>query len=71
MFNHIPFLNHHIPNLNSILEEWRSYKMSVPTYGTILLTEDMKQCLLVQSFFARNSWSFPKGKVNENESPMK
>lgn len=31
----------------------------------------MKQCLLVQSFFAKNSWSFPKGKVNENEDPLK
>lgn len=31
----------------------------------------MKNCLLVQSFFAKNSWSFPKGKVNENEDPVK
>lgn len=45
--------------------------MSVPTYGAILLTPDMKHCLLVQSFFAKNSWSFPKGKVNENEEPDK
>lgn len=43
----------------------------MPTYGTILLTPDMKKCLLVQSFFAKNSWSFPKGKVNENEDPVK
>lgn len=43
----------------------------MPTYGTILLTPDMKHCLLVQSFFAKNSWSFPKGKVNENEDPVK
>lgn len=71
IFEHIPFLNHHVPNLNLILDEWRSYKMSVPTYGTILLTPDMKQVLLVQSFFAKNSWSFPKGKVNENEDPVK
>lgn len=71
IFEHIPFLNHHVPLLNTILEEWRSYKMSVPTYGTILLTADMKHCLLVQSFFAKNSWSFPKGKVNENEDPVK
>ena len=45
--------------------------MSVPTYGTILLDPEMKHCLLVQSFFAKNSWSFPKGKVNENEDPVK
>lgn len=71
VFEHIPFLNHHVRNLNTILEEWRSYKMSVPTYGTIMLSPDMKHCLLVQSFFAKNSWSFPKGKVNENEDPVK
>jgi mRNA-decapping enzyme subunit 2 len=71
IFEHIPFLNHHVPNLNTILEEWRSYKTSVPTYGTIMLSPDMRQCLLVQSFFAKNSWSFPKGKVNENEDPLK
>lgn len=71
IFQHIPSLNHHVPNLSVILNEWRSYKISVPTYGTILLTPDMKKCLLVQSFFAKNSWSFPKGKVNENEDPVK
>lgn len=71
IFEHIPFLNHHVPNLQQILEEWRSYKVSVPTYGAILLTPDMRNCLLVQSFFAKNSWSFPKGKVNENEEPDK
>jgi mRNA-decapping enzyme subunit 2 len=71
IFEHIPSLNHHIPNLNNILDEWRNYKISVPTYGAILLTPDMKHCLLVQSFFAKNSWSFPKGKVNENEDPVK
>lgn len=71
IFEHIPFLNHHVPSLNTLLDEWRAYKLSVPTYGAILLTPDMKNCLLVQSFFAKNSWSFPKGKVNENEDPVK
>lgn len=71
IFQHIPSLTHHISNLSTILEQWRSYKISVPTYGTILLTPDMRKCLLVQSFFAKNSWSFPKGKVNENEDPVK
>jgi mRNA-decapping enzyme subunit 2 len=70
IFSHVPFLRHHLPNLNTILEEWRKYKSSVPTYGAILLTPDMKQCLLVQSF-GKSSWSFPKGKVNENEDPIK
>ncbi|KAG5680737.1 hypothetical protein PVAND_010227 [Polypedilum vanderplanki] len=71
IFEHIPFFNHLLPDLTSILEKWRCYKMSVPTYGAILLTPDMNQCLLVQSYFAKNSWGFPKGKVNENEDPVK
>lgn len=44
--------------------------MSVPTYGAVLLSADMKKVLLVQSYWAKNSWSFPKGKVNENEEPI-
>lgn len=35
----------------------------------ILLTPDLKHVLLVQSFFAKNSWGFPKGKINEDEDP--
>ncbi len=27
------------------------------------------QCLLVQGFWARATWGFPKGKVNEDEAP--
>lgn len=34
------------------------------------MTDDLKYVLLVQSFFAKNSWGFPKGKVNEEEDPV-
>lgn len=66
---HIPFLNKHFGTVDQILEEWKNYKLSVPTYGAILVSEDLNHCLLVQSYFARNSWGFPKGKINENEDP--
>lgn len=59
----------HAARLNAILEEWREYKQSVPTYGAILLNEDWSQVLLVQSYWAKSSWGFPKGKVNEDEDP--
>lgn len=55
--------------MDQILDEWKNYKLSVPTYGAILVSEDHNHCLLVQSYFARNSWGFPKGKINENEDP--
>ncbi|CAO1414610.1 unnamed protein product [Diamesa serratosioi] len=71
VFQHIPSFNKHSANLDFILEEWRVYKSSVPTYGAILLSEDLRHVLLVQSFFTKNSWGFPKGKVNEHEEEYK
>lgn len=70
MFQHVPFLNPHVINLDKILEDWKQYKLSVPTYGAILISENLKNVLLVQSYFAKSSWGFPKGKINENEDPM-
>lgn len=70
LFQHIPFLQPHLINVDKILEDWKQYKLSVPTYGAIILSEDLKQVLLVQSFWAKSSWGFPKGKINENEEPL-
>ena len=49
--------------MDSILDEWREYKMAVPTYGAILLDESLDYILLAQGFWAKASWGFPKGKV--------
>lgn len=67
---HIPFLKEHLLHLNDIMNDFKLYKMSVPTYGAILMTADLQQVLLVQSFWAKSSWGFPKGKVNEDEPPL-
>lgn len=69
IFKHCPFLSGHAGEVDKILDNWKSYKMSVPTYGGILLDPEMKYCLLAQGFWTKSSWGFPKGKVNENESP--
>uniref|UniRef100_A0A0L8HJ63 mRNA-decapping enzyme 2 n=2 Tax=Octopus bimaculoides TaxID=37653 RepID=A0A0L8HJ63_OCTBM len=42
--------------------------MSVPTYGAIILDPEMKFVLLVQGYWAKSSWGFPKGKINEDET---
>lgn len=70
MFQHIPFLNEHLSRLETIINDFKQYKMSVPTYGAILMTPDKKRVLLVQSYWAKSSWGFPKGKVNEDEDPL-
>ncbi|XP_017793788.1 PREDICTED: m7GpppN-mRNA hydrolase [Habropoda laboriosa] len=69
IFYHIPFLKPHVANIDNILEQWREYKQNVPTFGAIVLNEDLTKVLLVQSYWAKSSWSFPKGKVNEDEDP--
>ncbi|XP_071170155.1 m7GpppN-mRNA hydrolase-like [Mytilus edulis] len=69
VFNHCPFLSGHAGEVDKILENWKSYKMSVPTYGAIILDPEIKHLLLVQGFWTKSSWGFPKGKVNENEPP--
>lgn len=71
IFFHIPFLKPHVANIDSILEQWRDYKQNVPTFGAIVLNEDLTKVLLVQSYWAKSSWSFPKGKVNEDEDPSR
>ena len=35
IFSHIPCFKNLVPKIDSILEEWRLYKCSVPTYGTV------------------------------------
>ncbi|KAL5004972.1 hypothetical protein ScPMuIL_018428 [Solemya velum] len=67
LFKHCPFLKIHGEEVDKILEDWKNYKMSVPTYGAIMLDPEHKYCLLVQGFWTKSSWGFPKGKVNAEE----
>ncbi|KFM60363.1 mRNA-decapping enzyme 2, partial [Stegodyphus mimosarum] len=69
IFGHIPFLQEYSAEVDSVIADWREYKMAVPTYGAILLDETMKNVLLVQGYVAKASWGFPKGKVNKDEPP--
>uniref|UniRef100_A0A915L9S5 mRNA-decapping enzyme 2 n=1 Tax=Romanomermis culicivorax TaxID=13658 RepID=A0A915L9S5_ROMCU len=69
VFNYLPYLKRYSNNVGDIVEKWRSYKALVPTYGAILMDEALESVILVQGDFARASWGFPKGKVNEGEPP--
>lgn len=70
IFLNVPFLQQHVSKVDSVIDKWREYKMAVPTYGAILLDKEMNNVLLVQGFWARSSWGFPKGKVNADEDPV-
>ncbi|XP_059214259.1 m7GpppN-mRNA hydrolase [Centropristis striata] len=69
VFHHCPFLLPHGEDVQKILEQWKEYKMGVPTYGAIILDEALENALLVQGYLAKSGWGFPKGKVNEDEAP--
>uniref|UniRef100_A0A914WE26 mRNA-decapping enzyme 2 n=1 Tax=Plectus sambesii TaxID=2011161 RepID=A0A914WE26_9BILA len=72
IFNHCDFLQPLAKKVEQIIEDWRAYKTSVPTFGAILLDSSLEHVLLVQGYYAsKNNWGFPKGKVNEDEDPVK
>ncbi|POW23347.1 hypothetical protein PSHT_00198 [Puccinia striiformis] len=50
-------------------EKFMRYKERVPVCGAIMFNEDATQVLLVRGFKSNSSWSFPRGKINENELP--
>uniref|UniRef100_A0A673TJC0 m7GpppN-mRNA hydrolase n=1 Tax=Suricata suricatta TaxID=37032 RepID=A0A673TJC0_SURSU len=69
VFSHCPFLLPQGEDVEKILDEWKEYKMGVPTYGAIILDETLENVLLVQGYLAKSGWGFPKGKVNKEEAP--
>ncbi|KAB0341449.1 hypothetical protein FD755_013309 [Muntiacus reevesi] len=42
LFNHCPFLLPQGEDVEKILDEWKEYKMGVPTYGAIILDETLE-----------------------------
>ncbi|NXU65542.1 DCP2 hydrolase, partial [Horornis vulcanius] len=69
LFNHCPFLLPQGEDVQKVLDQWKEYKMGVPTYGAIILDETLENVLLVQGYLAKSGWGFPKGKVNKEEAP--
>ena len=67
MFNHVPFLRKFSSQVDTIVEQWSSYKMSVPVNGAIILNEAKDKVLMVRGFGSRAGWTFPKGKINQDE----
>ena len=42
VFHHCPSLSCHAAEVEKILGDWKSYKMSVPTFGAIMLDPERK-----------------------------
>ena len=67
MFKFSPLLEPMLPEFDTMYVAFSKYKRKIGTYGTILLNQDCTRILLCQAYFG-NSWTFPAGKVNQNEA---
>lgn len=69
IFNYVPGLSYLCEHVEYVMKEWRVYKSMVPTYGAIMIDDSFDHVLLVQGDSKKLTWGFPKGKVNEGETP--
>ncbi|KZO93507.1 DCP2-domain-containing protein [Calocera viscosa TUFC12733] len=49
-------------------QDFQKYKSRVPVCGAVLLNPKMDKCVLVKGWKSTAAWSFPKGKINQDES---
>eukprot|EP01100_Stratorugosa_tubuloviscum_P007793 TRINITY_DN320_c0_g3_i2.p1 TRINITY_DN320_c0_g3~~TRINITY_DN320_c0_g3_i2.p1 ORF type:complete len:437 (+),score=122.11 TRINITY_DN320_c0_g3_i2:79-1389(+) len=61
-------LSHLQTKVSSLFSEFKHYKKFAQVYGAIILNETLDKCLLVRGFRKSESWSFPRGKADRDES---
>ena len=69
MFARCPLLEGFLAQHGSaaaIHERFMAYKANVPVCGAILLNPTLDKCLLVRGWTSKASWTFPKGKINDD-----
>ncbi|KYM99239.1 mRNA-decapping enzyme 2 [Cyphomyrmex costatus] len=69
IFQHLSYLEKHVPQINALLQQWEWHKQNLPTFGAIILDEVKTKVLLVQNYGGNNNWGFPKGKIDYDEEP--
>jgi len=70
LLEHVPpSLISHIPlwKTETAFTDFMSYKTRVPVRGVIMLNVDMDKAVLVKGWKSGASWSFPRGKIDQNE----
>lgn len=48
LFSHCPFLLPQGEDVEKVLDEWKEYKMGVPTYGAIILDETLENVSVIK-----------------------
>ncbi|KAI5788753.1 NUDIX hydrolase domain-like protein, partial [Pyronema domesticum] len=62
----------HVPQRDAgeIHQLFMNYKGHVPVRGVIMLNEAMDKCVMVKGWKGGASWSFPRGKIEKNETDI-
>ena len=67
IFQHCPSLQEWKDSHEQALNQFIAYKTRVPVRGGIMLNHNLDQCVLVRGMKSSASWSFPRGKINQDE----
>tara|TARA_R110002003_G_scaffold135_5_gene12540 strand:+ start:24268 stop:27087 length:2820 start_codon:yes stop_codon:yes gene_type:complete len=71
MFQHCPLFSAYSEELHQqAYEQFLAYKTRVPVRGAIMLDQDMTQAVLVKGWKKGAKWSFPRGKINKEETDL-
>lgn len=71
MFQHCPlFANYSIEHHIRAYQEFMQYKTRIPVRGAIMLNHEMDSCVLVRGWKSNATWSFPRGKINKDETDL-
>lgn len=71
IFQHCPLLAEYSPhNHAAAFEQFLAYKTRVPVRGAILLNKEMDEVILVKGWKKGSNWSFPRGKINQDETDL-
>ncbi|KAL8717864.1 MAG: hypothetical protein Q9225_004933 [Loekoesia sp. 1 TL-2023] len=71
IFQHCPLLSEFSPYHHAAaFEEFLAYKTRVPVRGAIMLNDEMDEVILVKGWKKGANWSFPRGKINKDESDL-
>jgi len=69
MFERCPLLANYKGEHSTFHQDFKKYMASIPVYGALLMNQDMTKLVLVCNYSGK-SWMIPRGKMNEDESPI-
>lgn len=69
IFKQCPALQPYRDAIDKHTQSFYEYKNTVPVFGAIILNQTRDKVLLVKGWNSR-SWSFPRGKVNQDETEL-